>query len=88
MKLVPHWSADYCPFPDELCDCRQQGTTKIGHWRFHETDHHPEWANELIYVSRKGYEEFEPELKPDAKEVKKRAGKQTEDPARSTTEGE
>lgn len=32
VKLVPHWSAQFCPYPDELCDCRNQGVTKIGHY--------------------------------------------------------
>jgi hypothetical protein len=30
VKLAPHWSTAYCQFPDELCDCRTQGYTKIG----------------------------------------------------------
>lgn len=28
--LDKHWSARYCEFPDELCDCNLQGQTKIG----------------------------------------------------------
>lgn len=36
VKLAPHWSAAFCDFPDELCDCRQQGTNKIGHWRLND----------------------------------------------------
>jgi hypothetical protein len=32
VKLVPHWSADYCPYSEELCPCSTQGTTKIGHY--------------------------------------------------------
>lgn len=66
VKLVPHWSADYCPFPNELCDCSEQGTTKVGHW--HLVD------GELVYQPRKGYEEYEPTEKPTEKEVKKRCG--------------
>jgi hypothetical protein len=31
VKLVPHWSARFCDYPD-YCDCSQQGTNKIGHW--------------------------------------------------------
>jgi len=50
--LVPNWSTDYCPFPDELCDCRHQGTTKIGHYDGH------------VYVPREGYENIEPEVTP------------------------
>jgi len=30
VKLMPHWSTAYCPFPEELCDCNTQGQTKIG----------------------------------------------------------
>lgn len=26
VKLVPHWSAMFCPFPDELCPCSTLGT--------------------------------------------------------------
>lgn len=32
LKLAPHWSAAYCPFPDVLCDCSDQGFTKVGEW--------------------------------------------------------
>lgn len=32
VKLAPHWSAAYCPFPDELCNCRFTPTMKVGHW--------------------------------------------------------
>lgn len=52
LKLVPHWSAAFCPFPDELCDCSSQGTTKIG--IFDGGDYHP----------RPGYEDIEPEAFP------------------------
>jgi hypothetical protein len=53
VKLVPHWSTAYCPFPDELCDCRTQGTTKIGTYDFDGT-----------YWPRKGYEQIEPTVTP------------------------
>lgn len=52
LKLVPHWSAAFCPFPDELCDCSSQGTTKIG--MFDGGDYFP----------RPGYEDIEPEVFP------------------------
>lgn len=73
VKLIPHWSADYCPFPNELCDCSEQGTTKIGHYD-------PVWDTEwekwgFRYVPRKGYEDYIPESAPTPKEVKKRVGK-------------
>jgi hypothetical protein len=42
LKLIPHWSAQFCPYPTELCSCREAGTTKVG-----------EWAGG-IYVPRKG----------------------------------
>lgn len=47
--LVPHWSATYCPYPTELCDCREQGQTKIGHY-----------DQEGVYVPRRGYEDYDP----------------------------
>lgn len=53
LKLVPHWSAAFCPFPDELCNCSEQGTTKIG---FYDIDGE--------YYPRKGFEEIEPEVAP------------------------
>lgn len=36
VKLVPHWSTDYCPFPNELCNCREQGSNKLGHFDLNE----------------------------------------------------
>jgi hypothetical protein len=53
LKLVPHWSAAYCPFPNELCDCSEQGTTKLG--IYDELGH---------YFPRPGYESIEPEVTP------------------------
>lgn len=53
LKLVPHWSTDYCPFPNELCDCSTQGTTKIG---FYDLDGE--------YYARPGFEEIEPVVAP------------------------
>jgi hypothetical protein len=53
VKLVPHWSAAYCPFPDELCDCRTQSTTKIGMYDIDGT-----------YYPRSGYEHIEPIVEP------------------------
>jgi hypothetical protein len=50
VKLVPHWSAAYCPFPDELCDCSKHGETKIGMFD----------VDGSTYIPRKGYEEIEP----------------------------
>jgi hypothetical protein len=31
VSLAPHWSAAYCEFPLELCDCSLQSTNKVGH---------------------------------------------------------
>src|SRR5690348_1303668 len=44
VKLVPHWSAQFCPYPTELCGCSEQGTTKIG-----------QYTLEAKYEPRKGY---------------------------------
>jgi hypothetical protein len=54
LKLVPHWSAAYCPFPDELCDCSAHGIEKIGMFDVDGT----------TYIARKGYEDVEPEVFP------------------------
>lgn len=56
--LVPHWSAAFCDWDAPLCDCRNQGTTKIGHYDLEGT-----------YVPRKGYEGIEPTVKPTRKEL-------------------
>lgn len=53
VKLVPHWSTAFCEFPDELCSCSTQGTTKIGMYDIDGT-----------YYPRKGYEEIEPTVAP------------------------
>lgn len=45
LKLVPHWSAAFCPFPDELCSCSSQGVTKVG-----------EWSRDGQYIPRSGYD--------------------------------
>lgn len=52
LKLVPAWDAQFCDFPDELCDCNTQTTTKIGHFKDGQ------------YVPRKGYEDVEPVIHP------------------------
>lgn len=36
VKLAPHWSTAYCPYPNELCACSEQGTNKIGHFKLNE----------------------------------------------------
>lgn len=32
VAYYPHWSTNYCPFPDELCDCRHQKVQTVGHY--------------------------------------------------------
>lgn len=61
LLLVPHWSTDYCPFPTELCDCRDQGSTKVGHYTLDGN-----------YVPRKGYEAEIPLAAPDEWDFRKR----------------
>lgn len=51
VKLVPHWEAQFCPYPSEYCGCSTLKTTKIGHY-----------TDEGVYVPRKGYEEILPEV--------------------------
>lgn len=53
LKLVPHWSAAYCPFPDELCACNTHGSTKIGTYDV-----------DGAYYPRSGYENIVPEVSP------------------------
>lgn len=63
IKLVPHWTAQFCRYDDELCDCGHNlsgnKTTKIG--QFVKTP--AGW----VYEARKGYELVEPEVKPAGK---------------------
>lgn len=61
VKFVPHWSTAYCPYSSELCDCREQGVTKIGHYTL-----------DGEYVARKDYEAYEPAVAPSAKDLSKR----------------
>lgn len=71
VKLVPHWSAAYCPYPTQLCDCSEQGTTKIGHYELlYDEDDGNFYASE--YIPRRGYNEIESTVRPSDKEVQKR----------------
>jgi hypothetical protein len=63
VKLVPHWSAQFCPYPDELCNCRNGKQEKIGHWSVE--------TGSLVWTPRKGYN-IEPQVEPAPWEVKKR----------------
>lgn len=65
LKLVPSWKTRYCPYPNELCDCSEQGTTKIGHFENKE--------GAVIYTARKGYENVLPMFSPGVKEFERRA---------------
>lgn len=67
VKLAPHWSAAYCPYPDELCSCRHQGTEKIGEYVFVQDGEELDWAN-LEFQHRAGYD-IEPTVEPDPKDV-------------------
>lgn len=64
VKLVPHWSAQFCPYDNDLCDCNEQGTTKIGHWERYNSN--------VQYVPRKGYEDIEPLVEPTKQEIAKK----------------
>lgn len=56
LKMVPHWSAQFCPYPDSLCDCSTAGVTKVG-----------EWGPAGNYMSRAGYENISPPPFPGGK---------------------
>lgn len=53
LKLVPPWTAAYCPFEPPLCTCSEQKSFTIG--RFDGLGR---------YKARKGYEEYEPAIRP------------------------
>lgn len=61
LKLHPHWSAAYCPYPNELCDCSEQGITKIGHY-----------LRDGTYVPRQGFEGIHPEVEPSRQDYNRR----------------
>lgn len=65
LRLVPHWSTDYCPYPDELCDCSTQGVTKIGEYAIVE-------GSQIEYTPRAGYAHIEPTARPDDREITKK----------------
>jgi hypothetical protein len=67
VKLVPNWSANYCLYPPELCDCHTQGQTKIGEWRWLKDN----GTETSLYVSRNGYEEIECEVQLTDAQIKK-----------------
>jgi hypothetical protein len=61
VKLVPHWSTAYCPFPNELCSCSEQSSNKIGHYTL-----------DGEYVPRRGYEEFVPVVSPSTSDIRRK----------------
>lgn len=63
LKLVPHWSAAYCPFEAPFCSCSEQGVTKIG-----------QFDTAGNYKARKGYEHVSPTEAPTVRELNKRRG--------------
>ena len=75
VKLVPHWSAQFCPYPVELCGCSKQGTTKIGHYDL-----------EGKYVPRKGYEDELPLVEPSEADYRKQRKKKEADASSNEAE--
>jgi hypothetical protein len=65
VKLVPHWSAQFCPYPTELCACSEQGSNKIGHYAYVDGD----WR----YEPRKDFEDELPMVEPSNTDKRKRA---------------
>lgn len=55
LKLIPHWTSQFCPYPPELCGCSTHGSTIIG--RYDERGE---------YTPRAGFEEIEPVVTPTA----------------------
>lgn len=60
LKLVPVWYERYCEFSEELCP--RQKSEKIGHYTL-----------QRVYVPRKGYEGYKPEVQPTNGDYSKRA---------------
>lgn len=75
VKLVPHWSAAYCPYPVELCGCSEQGTTKIGHYTL-----------DGKYVPRKGFEDELPMLEPSEMDYRRQRKKAEAEAPKDTLE--
>ena len=53
LKLVPHWSAQFCPYDNALCDCSEQGETKVG-------DYDLDGEGSVRYNYRNGYDHIDP----------------------------
>ena len=50
VKLLPNWSTSFCPYPPELCNCHEQGQTKLGEYAVG-------LDRLLYYTPRKGFED-------------------------------
>lgn len=61
VKLVPNWSTRFCDWEEPYCNCRNQGTTKVGHYKL-----------DGEYIPRKGYEDIQPMVSPAPHEYNKR----------------
>jgi len=77
LKLVPHWSAQFCPYPDTLCACNTRKPYKVGHWTVGEKNASGKviegaGPETLTYTPRKGFEEIEPDVMPTKAEIKRR----------------
>ena len=70
LKLVPHWSSRFCPYPDELCNCSEQGVNKIGHYHFVKEFQGYD-IEDWVYEARNGYEDVEPLDEPSKQEKAK-----------------
>jgi hypothetical protein len=75
VKLVPHWSSQFCPYPTELCACSEQGTTKIG-----------QYTLEGKYEPRKGYEDELPLIEPTETDYRKQRKKKEADASSNKAE--
>lgn len=59
VKMVPHWSYNYCPYP-EVCGCSEQKSFKIGAFEFvNPQQGYPGSPYEVAYYPRSGYEGYE-----------------------------
>lgn len=70
LTLVPHWLSDYCPFDNALCDCSEQGTTKMGEFAIDAV------SKDMAFIPRRDkrwdFSDAEPEVWPTPAEIRKR----------------
>jgi len=62
VKLAPHWSTAYCPYPSGLCACSEQGTNKIGHYTME--DDQGGCLAPVHYVPREEFKDIKPTVPP------------------------